>query len=201
MSSNEFADRPDNTRPIWAGPPHDELPDVLSLGQFFHKSARMVMAAKSAEVFSSGCLIEIVWCVRRTSESDAAWNRVTRQCLRGAYRLGADGGNSGALRFSVLFPDGRKATTAPLQPRLFDATDPARGPVLMLAGSGGSGNDDEAFSSSSFWLWPLPLDGYTEIFAQWDDLGMEEESIRVNGEQLAKAAANIQKYWTSPRPG
>jgi hypothetical protein len=37
--------------------------------------------------------------------------------------------------------------------------------------------------------------------AQWDDLGMKEESVLVAGEQLGTAAANVQKYWVTPLPG
>jgi hypothetical protein len=195
--------QPKPVPPVWAGPPSDELPAVVSLGQFFHRSAQMVMAAKSVEVFSTGCLIEVVWSVRRADESDSDWSRVTDQCFnRGPYRLDSENGCDGALRFGVAFPDGRKATTAQLHPGMFEGAEPVTGPVLMMAGGGGgSGNDDELFCSSKFWLWPLPLGGDTRVVAQWDDLGMKEESVLVAGEQLGTAAANVQKYWVTPLPG
>jgi hypothetical protein len=196
----ERAREPKHETPVWAGPPADELPEVVSLGMFFHRSERMVMAAKSVDVFSTGCLIEIVWSVRRGSEPDGDWRRVADQCFnRGHYGLG-DNGHGGALRFGVAWPDGRKATTAQPHPGMFDGTEQT-GPVLMMAGGGGGmASDDQVFSSGRLWLWPLPLGGDTRVVAQWDDLGVEEASILVNGEQLATAAANVQKYWAAPHP-
>lgn len=190
---------PRHVPPVWAGPPPDELPAIVPLGQFFHRSARMVMAAKSVEVFSNGCLIEVVWSVRRSGETDSEWSVVTDQCFnRGGYRLDSDSGRGGALRFGVAFPDGRKTTTSQLYPGMFDGSEPAVGPVLMMAGGGsGSGNDEEIFSSSRFWLWPLPLGGDTRVVAEWDDLGMPEVSLLIRGEQLAAAAPKAQKYWVA----
>ena len=188
---------PRHVPPVWAGPPSDELPAVISVGQFLHRSDRMVMAAKSVEVFSAGCLFEVVWAVRRSSEKDSEWSLITDQCFnRGGYRPDAEGARSGALRFGVAFPDGRKTTTSRLHPGMFDGSETVSGPVLMMAGgSGGSGSDDELFASSKFWLWPLPLGGDTRVVAQWDDLGMAEVSVLISGEQLAAAAPKVQKYW------
>jgi hypothetical protein len=85
---------------------------------------------------------------------------------------------------------------------MFEETGPMTGPVLMMAGGGGgSGNDDELFSSIKFWLWPLPVDGDTRLVAQWQDLGMQEESVSLAGDQLRMAAASVQKYWSSPASG
>lgn len=162
--------QPKPVPPVWAGPPSDELPAVVSLGKFFHRSAQMIMAAKSVEVFSTGCLIEVVWAVRRADASDSDWSRAIDQCFnRGPYRLevDSDNGRGGALRFGVAFPDGRKATTAQLHPGMFEGEEPVTGPVLMSAGGGGgSSNDDELFCSNKFWLWPLPLGGDTRVVAQ-----------------------------------
>jgi hypothetical protein len=190
---------PRHVPPVWAGPPGDELPAVISVGQFFHRSDRLVMAAKSVEVFSTGCLFEVVWAVRRSCEKDSEWSHVTDQCFnRGGYRLDAERGRGSALRFGVAFPDGRKTTTSQLHPGMFDGSEAVAGPVLMMAGGGGgSANDDELFASSRFWLWPLPLDGDTRVVAQWDDLGMAEVSVLISGEQLAGAAPKVQKYWAA----
>ncbi|MEO5320293.1 hypothetical protein PV761_17110 [Arthrobacter sp. CC3] len=190
---------PKHVPPVWAGPPSDELPAVVPLGQFLHRSARMIMAAKSVDVFSIGCLIEVVWCVRRSDETDSQWSVVTDQCFnRGGYRLDSETGRGGALRFGVALPDGRKTTTSHLHLGMFDGSEQVAGPVLMMAGGGGgSANDEEIFSSTRFWLWPLPLGGDTLLVAQWDDLGMAEVSVHISGELLAAATPKVQKYWIS----
>jgi hypothetical protein len=188
---------PRHVPPVWAGPPSDELPAVIAVGQFLHRSERMVMAAKSVEVFSTGCLFEVVWAVRRSGEKDSEWSLIADQCFnRGGYRLDAEGGRGGALRFGVALPDGRKTTASHLHPGMFDGSGTVAGPVLMMAGGGGgSANDDELFASSRFWLWPLPLGGDTRVVAQWGDLGMAEVSVLISGEQLTAAAPKVQKYW------
>lgn len=193
--------QPRNVPPAWAGPPSDELPTVVSLGQFFHQSTQMIMAAKSVEVFSTGCLIEVVWSVLRADESDSGWSRITEQCFnRGPFRFNSEGDSGGALQFGVALSDGQKTTTAQLHSETFEGTEPMTGPVLMMAGGGGgAGDDNQVFSSSKFWLWPLPIDGDTRMVAQWDDLGMKESSVVVTGDQLGTAAASVQKYWPAPR--
>ena len=190
---------PRHVPPVWAGPPSDELPAVVPLGQFLHRSERMIMAVKSVDVFSNGCLIEVVWSVRRSSETESQWSVVTDQCFnRGGYRLDSETGRGGALRFGVALPDGRKTTTSHLHPGMFDGSEQVAGPVLMMAGGGGgSASDEEVFSSTRFWLWPLPLGGDTLLVAQWDDLGMAEVSVPISGELLAAAAPKVQKYWIS----
>lgn len=70
-------------------------------------------------------------------------------------------------------------------------------PVLCLQNRGGGGGDDELTASGSLWLWPLPSagDGDLRLVAQWKDVGMGESSITLNGDQLRKAAAGVEKYW------
>lgn len=112
------------------------------------------MAAKSVDVFSTGCLFGVVWAVRRSRETDSEWRLITDQCFnRGGYRLDAEGGRGGALRFGVALPDGRKTTTSQLHPGMFDGSERVAGPVLMMAGGGGgTAGDDELVASSKFWL-------------------------------------------------
>jgi len=73
--------------------------------------------------------------------------------------------------------------------------------VCPAGGGGGSGNDDELFSSTKFCLWPAPIDGDTRLVAQWQDLGMQEESVSLAGDQLRTVAASVQNYWISPASG
>jgi hypothetical protein len=185
--------------PVWAAPPSDELPAVVSVGQFLQRTPRLVMAVKSVEVFSTGCAIEVVWTVRRGSETDQEWGAVTEACFnRPSYRYGAQAGSGGGLRFGVGYPDGRKATADGVRPWGPEGAGIPEGPVLMPAGGGGgSGSDDSVSSASRFWLWPLPQDGDLRIVAQWSDLGMDEQSVLLSGEALAAAGENVQKYWTA----
>jgi hypothetical protein len=45
---------PKHVPPVWAGPPSDELPVIVSLGQFFYRSAQMVMAPRKVSTSFHG---------------------------------------------------------------------------------------------------------------------------------------------------
>jgi hypothetical protein len=184
--------------PPWAGPPSDELPAVVSLGRFLQRTPRMVMAVRSAEVYSTGCVLDVVWTLRRGTEPDAEWAALSERCFnRASFRNGLHGG--GGLRFGVAYADGRKATADEWPHWGIEGADPGPGPVLTTAGGGaGSGSDDEVNSAMKFWLWPLPPDGELRIVAQWADLGMAQESVTVSAAELASAAERVQPYWLDP---
>lgn len=184
--------------PPWAAPPSDELPAVVPLGLFLQRSQRMVMAVKCAEVYSTGCVLELLWTIRRGTESDAEWGSLTERCFnRPSNRYGTQGG--GGFRFGVAYADGRKASADEWPHWGIEGADPGPGPVLTTAGGGsGSGSDDEVTSSAKFWLWPLPTAGELRIVAQWADVGMDQESIVVSGDVFASAAELVQPYWLTP---
>ncbi|UVJ39448.1 hypothetical protein [Arthrobacter sp. CJ23] len=189
--------QPENVPPAWSGPPPDELPDVVSVGRFLKRSGQMVMAVKSIEVFSTGCWINLVWSVRRAKETDREWSLLTGRSFDHPHRTNAYP-DDGGLRIGVAFADGRKTTTTHLHPGMFDGTEPVAGPVLLRSGGGGgSSSDSHAVSNSTLWLWPLPAEGDIRVVAQWDDLGMAEQSVVIEGGLLAEAARKVQNYWAT----
>lgn len=156
------------------------------------------MAVKGLEVFSTGCRIDVIWTVRRGSESDREWARIAEQSFsRGRNRLDAENGVPGALRFGVAFADGRTAMTGRRTPAGADGSEPVA--VLTLAGGGGgSGSDEEVVTSSTLWLWPLPFDGDARLITQWEGMGVPESSITLSARDLAEAAGGVQKIWEDP---
>jgi hypothetical protein len=68
--------------------------------------------------------------------------------------------------------------------------------LTTLGGGGGSSNDEIVQSTAHYWLWPLPVEGDTQLVARWDALGMPESSLTLSGEQLSDALGKIRKYWT-----
>lgn len=186
---------PRHVMPVWLGPPADELPGVVHIGEFLHRTPGFVMAVKSAEVFSNGCAIHVVWTVRRTGESDRDWAaenaRFFRQPPPGAGYV-AD--PESVLLFGVEYPDGRKTTSIHIRPGMFDGSEPVTGPVLMANGQGGSGNEDELTGSARLWLWPLPEGGDVRLVVQWREAGMPEQSVLLDGDRIAAAARRVQKY-------
>jgi hypothetical protein len=183
--------QPQPIRPGWFGPPSDELPGVVP-GGFLYRSEQMVMAVKAVEIYSTGCLLNLVWFVRRGSETDQEWRDVVEE----SYNRPLSSLDSGrGLQLGVAMADGRKAVAA-IHDHWTSEEDPA-GPVLTVLGGGGGGsNDHEVLCSGRYWLWPLPLDGDTQLVAKWDELGVPESSLVLSASQWAEALDGVQNYWS-----
>lgn len=190
--------------PEWVGAPRHELPSVVHVGRFLHLSPSFFMAVESVKVYSTGCLFELSWMLRRQDESDEKWDELNAAFFSQPHpRWTRDFTPLAALLCGVELADGSKATTGAMLNRPFpayNAPDPVP-PVLVFQGRGGSGGDDEMASTGTLWLWPLPRAGDLRLVAQWTDMGMPESSITLDGAQLREAAAGAQQYWPEETPG
>lgn len=181
--------QPQPIRPGWFGPPSDELPGIVPVGGFLHRGPTSVVALKLVEVYSTGCLLDVAWSIRRTDESDREWRDVQE---RSFSRPGLPG-----IMIGVGFPDGRKAIAAHPTPSMVEDTDDVSGPVLThRGGGGGSAGEEQVEGSAQYWLWPLPVEGDTKLVAKWEDLGVPESSLTLSGEQLGEALGNVRRYWS-----
>ncbi|MFS2088260.1 MULTISPECIES: hypothetical protein [Micrococcaceae] len=176
-------------QPEWSGPPSGELPGVVSPGGFVLRGANAVVALKMVEVFSTGCLLDLVWCVRRSNESDQEWRDVMERSFQ---RPGLPG-----IMIGAGLPDGRKAFAGATRPSMFEGSEEVTGPVLVeWGGAGGSAGDQQAEGSARYWLWPLPAEGELKIVAKWDNQGLAESTLTVPGERLATAREAVRGYWS-----
>ena len=173
-------------QPEWSGPPSDELPGIVPVGDMVARGSNAVVALKLVEVFSTGCLFDMVWSVRRSDESEQEWRAVMERTFQ---RPGLPG-----LMIGAALPDGRKVFTARSP---FGDPDAVTGPILMhRGGGGGSAGDEQAEGSVKYWLWPLPAEGDLRLVAKWDELGLPEGSVVVPGELLARAREHVRGYWS-----
>lgn len=186
---------PRHVMPVWIGPPANELPVVIHIGKFLHRTPGLVMAVKSVEVFSTGCATHVVWTVRRTDETDRQWAAVHDRFFRHpppGPGFQVDPGSG--LLFGVEFPDGGKTTSTHIHPGMFDGNEPVTGPVLMVNGEGGGGGEDELTGSARLWVWPLPENGGLRLVVQWKEASMPEQSIVLDGDRIAEAVRDVQSY-------
>ncbi|GAA2143640.1 MULTISPECIES: hypothetical protein [Arthrobacter] len=181
--------------PAWAGAPPSELPAVLHVGQFLHRSPTMVMAVKSVDVFSTGCSFDVCWTIRRGEQTDEEWADLNDAFFRGRPGARRGSGAASMLLFGAAFPDGAKASTGAHPHGVFDGTQQPPAPVLLLRNGGGNGGDDEFSGTGTLWLWPLPPAGDLRVLAQWREFGLEECSIVLEGARLRDAAPGVQKFW------
>lgn len=184
--------------PEWAGAPRYELPAVVHLGLFLHRSPTFIMAVESVKVHSTGCLFDLSWRLRRRNESDEQWDELNASFFSQPHaRWARPRQPLAALLCGVQLADGSKASSGAMLNRPHPAPnapnpDP---PVLLFQGQGGNGGDDEMSSSGTLWLWPLPPAGDLRLVTQWTDMGMPETSITLDGGHLRDAAARVQPYW------
>ena len=181
--------------PVWAGAPLYELPAVVRIGQFLHRSPTMVMAVKSADVFSTGCSFEVSWTIRRGDQTDEEWADLNEMFFRPGPGARRGAGGASMLLFGAAFPDGSKSSTGAHPHGFFEGTEEPDPPVLLMRNGGGNGGDDELSGSGSLWLWPLPPAGTLQLVAAWKDFGLEECSISLDGSRLRDAASGVQKFW------
>ncbi|WP_454811388.1 hypothetical protein [Paenarthrobacter nitroguajacolicus] len=181
--------------PPWVGPPQDELPTVMHIGQFLHRSPNLVLLVKSAEIYTTGCSFDLAWIIRRVDESDEEWTMLHASVFQHGPGMGPTSEDR-QLLLGVQLPDGGSARTGIFARSSFlNLKDQPEAPTLAFRGGGGSGNDGEVSASGNLWLWPLPADGDIRLLAQWKGLGVEECSIVIDGTQLSAAAVSVQSLW------
>lgn len=192
------------TPPPWVEPPRYELPAVVPIGKFIHKSPAFVMALQTVTVYSTGCIIDVNWMLRRTDQDDRKWTEIST-VFHGPAPQWRDGGISAAsiLLFGVQFPDGTKASSSSLAMYEHRSMDQEPdGSVFEYRAKGGSGSDYDISAKGALWLWPLPPPaGDLRLVTQWTDMGMGESSIILDDRQLNEAAARVQKYWQEDAQG
>ena len=69
----------------------------------------------------------------------------------------------------------------------------------MAAATANPGRPKARFTSFQpqwLWLWPLPLEGDTQLIAKWDAIGLPESSVVISAEQLGQALGKVRKYWS-----
>ncbi|MEV7663058.1 hypothetical protein [Paenarthrobacter sp. NPDC089316] len=179
--------QPQPTRPEWSGPPSEELPGIVPVGDFVLRGPHAVLALKLVEVFSTGCLLDLVWSVRRSAESGQEWRDVMERTFQ---RPGLPG-----IMMGAALPGGAKAFAA--DPSMVEGSEAVAGPVLVYrGGGGGSAGGEHVEGSAQFWLWPLPVEGDLQLVAKWDDFGLGEASLVVPGDALARARDDVRRYWS-----
>jgi hypothetical protein len=187
--------------PPWMAPPAYELPAAVTVGRFLHRSPTLVMAVRSADVFSTGCSLSLSWLIRRGEQDDEDWAALHSLFFQfGPGPLRGQARTTG-LMFGIELPDGSKASSRSNSPYGFRGNEKQpEPPTVVLNNGGGGGGEDELTGTGTIWIWPLPPAGDLRLVAQWLDVGLEETAIVLDGGQLRDAAAGVQQYFPGEDP-
>ena len=169
-------------QPEWVGPRDNVLGVAVPLELLVARSEDAAVVVRNVVAYPNG--VNFVLDVRRRSASmmddplgmHAGFRAVPEE-------------RENALRFSVGFADGSKATVDG-RPHWPDG-DNVRGPVLMSRGGGGGGTRWEM----GYWLWPLPPDGPLAFVAEWPAEGIAETRVEIDGGLLREAGGRAEKLW------
>lgn len=181
---------PEHARPIWVGPPDDELgvcvPQALVLG----RSPRAVVALRHLTAYSTGLSFEFLALARGLREREA-------QRLMHEQHMLDDEPSDSVLRFGIELGDGSRVSNLMDRRRLWGSPGPPEQPILMQHGGGsGSTGGGDITLRPGYWLWPLPPPGVIALYVEWPALGIELGRTELDAEPILAAAGESLRLWT-----
>ncbi len=187
-------DEPEHSMPRWWGPPDDELPVLLPVGEILAATEHVSIALIGAFVHREGVELRIERRLRRRDLPLRAWNDLAgRFAEHGMFGTPED--PTTRLRFGVVLGDGEQVLDgSPFVPGA-DPSTPPDGHSLMRTGGGGGGGGRSYSGSDGLWLWPLPPDGPMELVMQWPALGIDETRAVLDGSSIRELAQRAAPLW------
>jgi len=190
---------PAATRPVWAGPPQDELPGAVALAPVIGRSATTVVSLEVVGCYSTGIVLDLTIRVRERE-------RISRGHLYEALSVHHGRGHlglllpPGGLRFGVQFADGRRVTSLEDGPWSDLPSDVA--PVEWTpSGLVVDGMDRPRVYGNTWrralWLWPVPPPGDLTVACLWPDRDIAETRTVVPTGPVLVACRGVRRLWES----
>jgi hypothetical protein len=180
---------PYRREPALFGPSPDEVGRPIAASFVLARSEKAAVAVQAIRAYSTGCLFEVTWVIRRTDETAAQWREVHEV----AFRHDPTGrGDGTSLLLGVALSDG---TSARSNDR-FDWRESGQGPRLVdSGGSSGSGGTERIHGTTARWLHPLPPPPTMDLICAWPRFGIDESRRTVDTAALRDAADNAHWIW------
>ncbi len=180
--------QPYRREPPLRGPSPDEVGRPVPASFVLARSDSVAVTVQAIRAYSTGCLFEIGWALRRTTETASEWRKAHEIAFQHGLRDRDDEG----LLLGVVLSDGRSARTNDR----YDWRDPGPGPRLVeTSGSGGGGGTERIHGTADRWLYPLPPAPTMELICAWPALGLEESRRTVDTTSLLEAASSAHLIW------
>lgn len=183
-------------RPTWMRP-ENIVPITVPFDRILLHTPEVGVFITALRAYPSG--FELTVSVRRPRSAERGGHRDRPNNPFGRHRLDPDGQDdeaaARALRFGVLFADGRRAAADGRRPLPIERSGtPPEVPTMSQQGGHGSDHDWE----QTFWVWGLPEEGPVTIVYSWAAQNVPETSLEIDGDQLRSAAGRAVLLWPEP---
>ena len=175
-------------QPPLHGPSPDEVGRPIPASFVLARSDAAAVAVQAIRAYSTGCVFEVSWVIRRTDETAGQWRDVHDIAFRHAP-AGRDDDDS--LLLGLALSD---ETSARSNDR-FDRRRPGQKPRFVSFGSGASGGTERLHGTAEYWLHPLPPAPTMQLICAWPRFGIQESRRTVDTTSLLEAASNAHWIW------
>lgn len=173
--------------PPWFQPPSRHFAALVPDRRVVARAEGIAVVLSHLDVFPTGCSIRVrVSLVRPDGMSEEDWQARVHLELHGRH-FGGRGERDGRLRFGVDLGDAGRAATDVWRGSHRDEPD---APVLQEQGGGSGGGRGEYNLNRNLWLWPLPPAAPFDLVVEWQDEGIEETRVTLDGAAIVEAAAD-----------
>lgn len=173
--------------PPWFAPPPRHLAALVGDRRVVVRAEGVAVLLSHIDVFPTGCSIRVrASMVRPDGMSEEDWQDRLHREVHGRH-FGGRGEREGQLRFGVDLGDGGWAVTDQWRGQHEDSPD---GPVLQQRGGSSGGGRGEFNHNRNLWLWPLPPPRPFDLVLAWQDQGVEETRVELDGAAIVEAAAD-----------
>lgn len=170
------------------GPSPDEVGRPIAASFVLARTDLVAVTVQGIRAHSTGCLFEIGWILRRTTEDARVW----REIHDAAFDFHGRRPAADSLLFGVVLADGGVTRTNDR----FDWRSPGPEPHLVFAGGGGTGGGTERIhGGQQVWLTPLPPAPTMDLVCAWPRFGVEESRRTIDTAAIQEAASNAHWVW------
>lgn len=175
-------------------PPHGVLGAVVDIRAVLVRDSRGAVVVDGFVCYPDSVMFQLT-----VVRNDAPYGLLTGE----VWRLRGGSAPEHDLRFTVLFSDGRSATSIVFgSSRRSDRGGPESEPVLRPCGSLQMTftEGEVRRRNQPYRLSPLPPRGTLTFAIAWPSVGLAEHRAVVNSDVLGRAAHKARRFWTDPPP-
>jgi len=184
--------------PVWRAPPVARFCGILPLQQVVVRTANTIVVLNEIRAYFEGALLDITAVTRRPPQASAIWDNPQEHRHLMIRRPPPDAPiPDELLRFRVVYPDGRSASTLD-SIRPYQSAPPDAPRLTNAGGVSQSGSAQQIEWKMPVWLWPAPPLEVFDLFVSWPGYGIADHTYaRIDGVRIAAAAASSDvPYWS-----